>query len=76
MFNNQWFTRWGWVYRPVAWQGVGALLMALAFCVNVFWAIDRHSHSVSDTLYSVFPYFTCCFLLLNWLAANTSREKL
>jgi hypothetical protein len=76
MFNNQWFTRWGWIYRPVSWQGAGALLMALAFCLNVFWAIDQHSHSVSDTLYNVFPYFTCCFLLLNWLAANTSREKL
>lgn len=34
-------------------------LVAAIFCVNVFLAIDRHSHSVSDTLYGVFPYFAC-----------------
>ncbi len=48
--------------------------LALAFCVNVFIAIDRHSHSVSDTLYGVFPFFTCTFLLLDWLARNTSAS--
>jgi hypothetical protein len=69
--KKHWFKNWGWVYRPVSWQGVLLLLAALAFCAQVFVAIDRHSHSVSDTLYGVFPYFACCFLLLNWIAANT-----
>lgn len=73
--NEPWFKRAGWIYRPVNWQGVGVVLLSLAFCVNVFLAIDRHSHSVSDTLYGVFPYFACCFLLVNWIAANTSGEK-
>jgi hypothetical protein len=49
--------------------------MAMAFCVQAFVAIDRHSHSASDTLYNVFPYLACCFLLLNWVASNTSRER-
>jgi hypothetical protein len=42
------------------------------FCVTVFRAIDRHSHSVSDTLYGVFPFYICTFLLLDWLGRKTS----
>jgi hypothetical protein len=45
--------------------------MALLLCINVFVVIDRHSHSASDTLYGVFPYFASSFLLLNWLASRT-----
>ena len=67
-----WFRPWGWTYRPTSWQGVIVILLAIAFCTQVFMAIDRHSHSASDTLYGVFPYFVCTFLLLNWLASNTS----
>jgi hypothetical protein len=44
------------------------------FCVQVFASIDRHAHSASDTLYGIFPYFVCCFLLLNWLASKTSGQ--
>jgi len=73
--KNNWFRRLGWVYRPVSWQGVILVLLALAFCVQVFVAADRHSHSVSDTMYGVFPYFGCCFLLLNWVASNTSGSQ-
>jgi hypothetical protein len=50
------------------------LSMALAFCAQVFWAIDRRSHSVTDTLYGVFPFFVCTFLLLAWIATHTSNE--
>ena len=72
--NKGWFKRFGWVYRPVSWQGFLVVGLALFFCAQVFVAIDRHSHSASDTLYSIFPYFACCFLLLNWVAANTSKD--
>lgn len=67
-----WFRPWGWVYRPVAWQGVLAVLLALIFCVQVFLAVDRRSHSVSDTLYGSFPYVVPCLMLLNWLASKSS----
>ncbi len=72
---NSWFKRFGWFYRPSSWQGTTLALLALGFCVQVFVAIDRHSHSASDTLYGVFPYFACCFLLFNWVAANTSGDR-
>jgi hypothetical protein len=50
-------------------------LFGLAFCAQVFVAVDRHSHSASDTLYGVFPCFACCFLLLEWVASNTCGRR-
>lgn len=35
-------------------------------------AVDRHSHSASDTLYGIFPYFVSVFTILFWIASNTS----
>ena len=72
--KNSWFKRLGWLFYPISWQGFVISMLALAFCVQVFVAMDRRSHSVSDTLYGIFPYFACCFLLLNWVAQNSSQR--
>jgi hypothetical protein len=68
----RWFVSWGWIHRPVSWQGFALTLLAAAFCVNVFLAIDRHSHSVSDTFYGIFPFVTPTLIVLNWIASKTS----
>ena len=70
-----WFKPWGWIYRPVSWQAVIVILLALAFCVNVFIAIDRNSHSVSDTLYGIFPFVVPTLMILNWIASKTSAPN-
>ena len=72
--KNVWFKRVGWFYLPISVPGAIVLLAALAFCVQVFLAVDRHSHSVSDTLYGVFPFFACAFLLFDWIAVRTSGK--
>ena len=72
--THTWFRAWGWIYRPVSVLGWLAVLLTALFCVQVFVAIDRHSHSASDTLYGIFPYFICAFVLLNWLASHTARD--
>ncbi len=69
--KRNWFKRWGWVYMPASVPGGVVALMALAFCVHVFLAVDRGSHSASDTLYGVFPYFVCTFLVYDWIATRT-----
>jgi len=71
--RRAWFKSWGWIYRPTSVEGFVATALAAAFCVNVFVAIDRHSHSVSDTLYGIFPFFVPTLMLLNWVASKTSR---
>jgi hypothetical protein len=72
--KNVWFKRVGWIHVPVSVPGAILTLAALAFCEQVFVAVDRHSHSVSDTLYGVFPFFACAFLLLDWVAGRTSGK--
>jgi hypothetical protein len=65
------FTRVGWFCVPSSLLGWFICAMAIVFCVTVFVAIDRHSHSASDTLYGVFPYFVCTFLMLDWLGRRS-----
>ena len=72
--RNQWFEKWGWVYRPIAWPGWLSVILTLAFSAQVFVAVDRHSHSVSDTLYGIFPYWVPAFGILNWVASKTSAR--
>ena len=71
--KQAWFRRFGWFHFPASVPGAVVFLVAAGFCVNACIAIDRHSHSVSDTLYGVFPFFVCTFLLVDWIARSTSR---
>lgn len=68
-----WFKRVGWFHVPISAAGAIVCLLALAFCTQVFLAVDRHSHSASDTLYGVFPFFTGAFLLFDWIASRTTE---
>lgn len=72
MKRLSWFKPWGWIYRPTSWQGFLVCLLSLTFCIQVFIAVDRNSHSVSDTLYGVFPYFVPSLIILYWVASKTS----
>ena len=72
---RRWFAPWGWIYRPNSLEGVLLVLLALAFCVQVFVAVDRQSHSVSDTLYGVFPFVVPALMVLNWVAGKTSEVR-
>lgn len=73
MKKSVWFKAWGWIYRPVTWQGFAVSLLALAFCVQVFGAVDRNSHSVSDSLYGIYPFIVPTLMLLYWVATKTSE---
>jgi hypothetical protein len=70
--NDKWFSRIGWFYAPVSIPGAIVCVLAALFCATVFVAVDRHSHSVSDTLYGIFPFFVCTFLLVDWVGSRTS----
>jgi len=67
------FTRVGWFYLPSSVVGCVLYLLAAGFCATVFVAVDRHSHSASDTLYGVYPFFAATFLLLDWIARRLSE---
>ena len=73
--KKPWFREWGWLYYPISWQGFVLVVLVVAFCVQVFLAVDRHSHSVSDTFYGIFPYVIPSLLVLNWIASKTSKQS-
>lgn len=68
-----WFIPWGWIYRPSSIVGLVLVTLTLAFCTQVFIAIDRNSHSATDTLYGIFPFVLPALMLLNWVASKSSR---
>lgn len=67
-----WFTSWGWIHRPTSWQGTLLVLLTAAFSAQVFVAVDRHSHSASDTLYGIYPFVVPALIVLEWIASKTS----
>jgi hypothetical protein len=69
--SAKWFSRLGWFYIPSSFPGTIIALLAVLFCATVFVAVDRHAHSVSDTLYGIFPFFACAFLLVDWMGTRT-----
>ncbi|MHB8539565.1 MAG: hypothetical protein ACYDCD_01295 [Candidatus Acidiferrales bacterium] len=70
----KWFREWGWFYRPVTLPGWLALILTVLFCLQVFTAINRHSHSVSDTLYGIFPFWVSAWTILGGIASRTSPK--
>ena len=68
-----WFKPFGWVYIPVRAAGWMVTLLVLAFCLHIFLFVDGRSHSVSDTLYGIFPYVVPALMLWNWVASKTAR---
>ncbi len=69
------FTRVGWLYLPCSVGGFVLYLLAGGFCATVFVAVDRHSHSVSDTFYGIYPFFVTTFLLLDWIARRLDETR-
>jgi uncharacterized membrane protein len=73
--TTNWFKKSGWVYLPVSVMGVISTLLHIIFCITVFIAVDNHSHSVTDTLYGVFPFFVSAATILFWITGNTSKNN-
>lgn len=71
-----WFKKIGIIFIPTSVIGIMLYTLTISFCVTVFIAIDRHSHSNSDTLYGIFPFFVSAFTVLYWIASNTCAPKI
>ncbi len=70
-----WFKEWGWIYRPASVVGMILTLLLIAFCLQTFVAVDRNSHSVSDTFYGIFPFWAPTLLAIAWLADRTGGRR-
>ncbi len=70
-----WFRPAGILFVPASVTGWCATLGAAAFCAQVFLFVDSRSHSVSDTLYGIFPFWAPALLALAWLADRTGGRS-
>jgi hypothetical protein len=70
--NKKWFVKVRGSYLPNSWQGWLAYVPFIAYLLTVFIAVDRNSHSVSDTLYGIFPQWVAAAVVMTWVAANKS----
>jgi hypothetical protein len=68
-----WFRKTRFVHIPAGLPAYLIYIVAVVFLLSVFMAVDRNSHSASDTLYGVFPFVACVFLLIEWVAEKTTR---
>ena len=71
----RWFKPMGILFRPVSPVGWLLTLLALAFCAHIFWFVDGHSHSNTDTLYGIFPYWAPTLLGLAWIADRSGGRN-
>ena len=62
-------------YRVAAPAALALALPAAVFAATCFVAIDRHSHSASDTLYGIYPFWATTFLLWDWLVRRFAEAK-
>ena len=69
------FQAFGPFWRPVSVFAWVLSIVAIAYCAQVFFAIDRLSHSATDTLYAVYPHWGVTFLLWEWLARRSSAGR-
>ncbi|MBI5917250.1 MAG: hypothetical protein HY842_17915 [Bacteroidetes bacterium] len=67
------FKKTGWFYLPCSIPGWVIFLVYVAVNVQFFTAIDRNSHSASDTLINFFPYFISLSAFYCWIAYHTAR---
>lgn len=74
--KRAWFERLGCTDRPISIAGWVVTLISLGLCVRVFLAVDRRSHSVSDTRIGVFAHASLSLIIEGWIASNTCRSAL
>lgn len=71
--QSMWFRKWGAIYLPASLIGWLLSLVTFGIATADFLAVDRHSHSVSDTLIGAGPVVAVLFLLLFLLAARSAK---
>ncbi len=70
-FKNK---KYGWGWTPVSWEGWLVTAVFTILTVIIFLCADSLSHSVSDTLLTVFPYGALLFATLIAVCYKTGES--
>jgi hypothetical protein len=70
--DKKWFRRVRGSFLPSSWQGWLTYVPFILFLLTVLQAAIRHSHSVSDAFYVIFPQWVAAAVVMHWLAGQKS----
>lgn len=70
--SDKWFKKVRGSYLPNSWQGWLTYVPFIYFLIITFMAVDRSSHSVSDTVINLFPYWVSGAVVMTWIASKKS----
>ena len=70
--NGKWYVKTRGSYLPCSWQGWLTYIPYVAFLVLTFLAFNHQDHSVSDVFISIFPYWVCAAIVMQWIAGRKS----
>ena len=65
--SKPWFIKVRGSYLPISWQGWLTYIPYVYFLIITFMAVDRRSHSVSDTLIGIVPYWVSAAVIMTWV---------
>ncbi len=70
--KGTWFVKVRGSYLPCTWQGWLTYVPYVVFLVAAFLMVDKTSHSASDTLIGIVPYWVSAAVVMTWLARTKS----
>lgn len=70
--KNKWFKKIRGSYLPISWQAWALYVPFTIFLLTVLLAAVRSEHSVSDSLYMIFPQWVSAAVVLTWIANQKS----
>ena len=64
----------GWFYKPTSIIGWLITIAAIILCVHDFIAVDRNSHSATDTIYNFMPYGFIYIATWLWVSSKMNKQ--
>lgn len=72
--HKPWFKEVRGSYLPNSWQGWLTYIPFIYWLVSTLIAVNRNSHSVSDFIYNIVPYWVSGAVVMHWVAKATSKK--
>lgn len=70
--KGAWFIPVRGSYLPCSWQGALTYIPFLYYLAITFMAVNRNTHSVSDFVIILFPYWVSGAVVMHWIAKQKS----
>jgi hypothetical protein len=73
--QKPWFKPVRGSYLPNSWQGWLTYIPFIYWLAVTFVVIDRHTHSVGETIIGIVPFWVSGVVVMHWVAKATSKKS-